>query len=271
MSSLNAPDIKTSCYHCKTSSGESLVLHFVLGYQTEGALQVFDGERTLSIQQGSFWLAIKNKLARFAKTPSPGSAYRAMSITFPDQALLNFGHEFNMISEKKTPSPPIIVLKEHPLLRNFFDALKMYQQLPDDNTDPLIQLKIKEALIVLLKCQPELKDVLFDFSEPHKTDLAAFMETNFQFNLPLSQFAYLTGRSLSGFKRDFEKHYQTPPSKWLMQKRLEKAHFLLSEKKMKVADVYYEVGFEDVSHFSFSFKKQYGISPSALQKEKLRA
>ena len=42
--------------------------------------------------------------------------------------------------------------------------------------DPLLALKVREALLVLLQTNPELRDVLFDFSEPGKIDLAAFME-----------------------------------------------------------------------------------------------
>jgi hypothetical protein len=47
--------------------------------------------------------------------------------------------------------------------------------------------------------------VLANFEEPGKIDLADYMEKNFMFNLPLEKFAYLTGRSLTTFKRDFSK------------------------------------------------------------------
>ncbi|WP_394365961.1 AraC family transcriptional regulator [Pedobacter hiemivivus] len=32
----------------------------------------------------------------------------------------------------------------------------------------------------------------------------------------------------------------------------------------KPREVYLEVGFEDLSHFSFVFKKKYGVSPNRL-------
>jgi AraC-like DNA-binding protein len=51
------------------------------------------------------------------------------------------------------------------------------------------------------------------------------------FNMPLEKFAYLTGRSLSSFKRDFNKAFNTTPQRWLTQKRLELAHYELSEEK----------------------------------------
>ncbi len=41
------------------------------------------------------------------------------------------------------------------------------------------------------------------------------------FNMSLEKFGYLTGRSLTTFKRDFFKTFKTTPQRWLTQKRLE--------------------------------------------------
>ena len=123
---------------------------------------------------------------------------------------------------------------------------------------------MREAALVLRHAAPTLQAVLFDFSEPGKTDLAAFMEKNFRFNVTLSQFAYLTGRSLATFKRDFGKLFRQSPSRWLVQRRLREAPFLLKEQGLTPSQVYLEVGFEDLSYFSFAFKKTYGLAPSRL-------
>ena len=88
--------------------------------------------------------------------------------------------------------------------------------------------------------------------------------------MPLSQFTYLTGRSLATFKRDFEKVFHQPPSRWLVQRRLQEAHFLLKERGLPPSQVYLEVGFEDLSHFSFAFKKTYGWAPPRLADSKSR-
>ena len=90
------------------------------------------------------------------------------------------------------------------------------------------------------------------------------MEKNFMFNMPMEKFGYLTGRSLTTFKRDFKKKFDTTPQKWLTQKRLELAHFHLTDKHKRVVDVCYEVGFENLSHFSYAFKKHFGYAPTTL-------
>jgi len=115
-----------------------------------------------------------------------------------------------------------------------------------------------------LDTMPELKDLLFDFSEPHKIDLQKFMLTNFHYNVPVDKFARLTGRSLAGFKRDFQKTFGMAPRQWLLEKRLSEARFLMEKKNRKPSEFYLDLGFESLSHFSHSFKKKYGMAPTEM-------
>ncbi|WP_310588300.1 helix-turn-helix domain-containing protein [Dyadobacter sp. CY345] len=83
-------------------------------------------------------------------------------------------------------------------------------------------------------------------------------------NMLLQKFSYLTGRSLTTFKKDFYKIYKITPQRWLTQRRLELAYYHLAKKSRKPVEVYLETGFENLSHFSFAFKKQFGITPTEL-------
>ncbi len=58
-------------------------------------------------------------------------------------------------------------------------------------------------MIILLRAEAWLANVFFNFAMPHKIGLEAFMYINFCFNVSLDRFAFMTGRSLSSFKRDF--------------------------------------------------------------------
>lgn len=182
-----------------------------------------------------------------------------------DQDILrSISTEYDWRMEKSNTDITGLALESKGLLKNYIDSIKPYLDGGNEFNKALIDLKVKEAVIILIQLKPVLKDVLFDFSEPGKIDLEAYMNANYKFNVDINRFAYLTGRSLATFKRDFEKIYNTSPNRWLQHKRLDDAYYLIKEKGWKSSDVYLEVGFKDFSHFSFAFKKAYGVAPSRL-------
>jgi AraC-like DNA-binding protein len=143
-------------------------------------------------------------------------------------------------------------------------SLIPYFDVEGEFPEDLASLKITEAVTILRMIDPDVDSVLANFDTPGKIDLVNFMQRNFMFNMSLEKLGYLTGRSLSTFNRDFKKLFNTTPQKWLTDKRLELAYYHLAERKKKPTEIYLEVGFEDLSHFSYSFKKKYGVSPSQL-------
>jgi len=70
---------------------------------------------------------------------------------------------------------------------------------------------------------------------------------------------------LSVFKRDFKNIFGDTPSHWLIQKRLIEAYFLIDKKGKKPSEIYLDLGFEDLSHFSFVFKKKFGFNSTNLR------
>jgi AraC family transcriptional regulator, exoenzyme S synthesis regulatory protein ExsA len=147
-------------------------------------------------------------------------------------------------------------------LESLFNSLLPYFNLKNELPENIAAGKVEEAIAILKEIDVDLFNALGHFEEPGKINLTEFMERNFMFNMPLDQFSYLTGRSLTTFKRDFRKAFYTSPQKWITQKRLELAHHELTVQKRKATDIYLEVGFENLSHFSFAFKKQFGYPPS---------
>jgi AraC-like DNA-binding protein len=258
------PQIISSCYYKKSIKGENVIIRHAFAYQISGSLVVQDGVEKVIFQPGDFRFNVRNKLAKFIKQPGETEAFRSLSLQFDEETLREFANEHHLIAEATPNTPPSFQLKKHPLFQDFVNSLQQSLSYFSEGNDELVKVKLKEALIVLLKVQPELKNILFDFQPPGKINLKAFMEEHFRFNLSLSRFAYLTGRSISAFKRDFETAYHMTPAKWLQNKRLEEAYYLLKEKKYKTSDVYAEVGFEDLSHFSYIFKKHFGINPSHI-------
>ena len=71
--------------------------------------------------------------------------------------------------------------------------------------------------------------------------------------------------SVSTFKREFEKNFKSPPSKWFQEKRLEHAAFLLKNKSKRPSDLFEEIGYESLSNFIQAFKTKFGVTPKRYQ------
>lgn len=227
-----------------------------------GELRVIQSDKTYIFGAGETHLLPRNRLATLIKQEKDGIPYKAIVIKLTNAVLREFyeNKKTQIIVSLKTDN--LIPLKQSPLLDSLFTSMIPYFDLDYKLPQDLSQLKIREAIAVLRTINKDIDNVLSDFSEPHKINLVEFMEQNYMFNMPIEKFGYLTGRSLTTFKRDFAKAFNTTPQKWLTQKRLEFARYQLTRKKRKPIDVYYEVGFENLSHFSFAFKKQFGQTPT---------
>lgn len=258
------PKILYSCYYNRSREGENFIPEHVFSYQIAGEMIASDGKKTFHTKAGDFRISKRNHLAKFVKIPPEGGEFKMISLFLDQEILREINQEYKFKIDKKTHEDAIIPLPPHALYHSFMTSLLSYLEIEQENNEVLFNLKIKEAIHLLLKVNPELKDILFDFNEPGKIDLEAFMNKNFHFNVHLNRFAYLTGRSLATFKRDFQKVFQETPGHWLLNKRLQEAYFLIKEKGKTPSEVYLNVGFEDLSHFSFSFKKKFGVVPSSL-------
>lgn len=257
------PKILYSCYYARSREGENFIPDHVFSYQVSGSLFINDGSNDYVFNEGDFRLSRRNNLAKFIKQPPPGGEFKSLSVTLDQETLRNFSMEYGYKANKKEEGGSIINLEPLALYKSYMDSLLPYLTESKENEN-ILSLKVKEALLILVQTKPALKNILFDFAEPGKIDLEAFMQKNFHFNVEMKRFAYLTGRSLATFKRDFEKIFHLSPNRWLQQRRLKEAHYLIKEKGRKPSDVYLEVGFENFSHFSYSFKQFYGSNASSL-------
>jgi AraC-like DNA-binding protein len=253
-----------SCVYEKQRGNEQFVHEHALGYVMAGETHLLSNEGLIIIPSGSIGIARRNQLVKSVKVPPPGGEYKAVNIFLNQEFLRRYCTENKIGPVGKYTGNYMRALPSDPFLIGYFHSLLPYFSHNVQPGETMSELKTREAVELLLRVDPSLKYFLFDFSEPHKIDLESFMNRNYMYNVPSGQFAKLTGRSLAGFKRDFEKVFKSPPGQWLQKKRLAEAHFLITRKRRKPSEVYLEVGFENLSHFSYAFKKAYGVAPSLV-------
>jgi AraC-like DNA-binding protein len=258
------PGILISCYMNTSREGEQFIADHVLGYNISGTMDLFTGGKNYTFKEGDLRFFCKNQLARFSKQPPPGGLFKSISVTMDQATLRSVCAEGGFAASGPYTGDAAILLKPNVFFENYMESLTPYLNTENTISQGLTNLKVKEAIMILIETNPVLKNVLFDFNEPGKIDLEAYMTENYRFNVDINRYAYLTGRSLATFKRDFEKIFHTSPNRWLQQQRLNDAYYLIKEKGWRSSDVYMEVGFKDFSHFSFAFKKEYGVAPSRL-------
>lgn len=255
-------DIKLSYYEDKFFKSDILFDHHMLVWFISGETKIVQADATYYFKKGDIFLIPRNQLATIINYPKDGQPHKTVVMHLSTTRLRDFYAKLN-VKPKTVASPKIFCFNNHPLLESCLASLVPYfdmKNLPED----IASLKITEAITILRTIDKDIDNVLANFEAPDRIDLASYMEKNFMFNMPLEKFGYLTGRSLTTFKRDFKKAFDTTPQRWLTKKRLELAHYHFVEKNSKPIDVCYEVGFENLSHFSYAFKKQFGYTPTEL-------
>ncbi|WP_055562929.1 helix-turn-helix domain-containing protein [Hymenobacter sp. AT01-02] len=251
------------CNGDRRYGGETMFEENVLVSVLAGELKVVQADRTRYCEAGTTVLLPRKQPATLLKYPKDGVAYQAVVLKLPT-ALVRAYYAANTPAPAPPASSGLLLFPKSSLLQSLFASLLPYLELEYRLPEKLLQVKVAEVMEILRSLNPQCDAVLADFTEPGKTNLVEFMEANYMFNISLAKFSYLTGRSLTTFKRDFKKAFQLSPQRWLTQKRLALAHYQLAEKKRKPVELYLEVGFENLAHFSYAFKKQFGYPPTAL-------
>ncbi|MEX1383840.1 helix-turn-helix domain-containing protein [Lutibacter sp.] len=180
-----------------------------------------------------------------------------------------FKREFN----HKKEHHQIFDITTNDVFKTLIESIFQYLNQGDEIPKELVEIKFKE-LLFNISLNSNNKELLFFFnsiSQNTKTTIENIMIENFQYDLKIADFAKLCGKSLSSFKREFKEYFNTTPSRWLINKRLEHAKILLLGTNLNISEVGYECGFKNNSHFIQAFKKISKVTPNKFRMLKKEA
>ncbi len=189
--------------------------------------------------------------------------FESLLFFFDENILHDFLSNTTVTTFEPQAPPEHLKFSSQASLRFFANTMIQLYQGHQINGKPFLKLKTLELLHLIADLQEEqaFTHFLFQLTLPKKRNIKSFMERNFDKPLKVEDYAYMTGRSLSSFRRDFRHYYDTTPQQWLKNKRLEKALLLLAKEELSVTQLALQVGYENSSYFIQEFKKKVGLSP----------
>ena len=150
------------------------------------------------------------------------------------------------------------------LIKQYFDSIRHLFAHQEAITDDLLVLKLKEVIVLLLQT-PESDNVL-------QIIRSLFSEKTFSFKevieahvcepVTVDDLAMLTNQSLSSFKREFRKVFNSTPADYLVKRRTELVAQKLQTSDDSISEIGYDCGFSSPAHLSRAFKARFGLSPS---------
>lgn len=189
--------------------------------------------------------------------------FEAVVFFFEEDVISSFIQSIQL-GHKRDKCVSHLILDYTKEIRSFTESLLTVYASGKNAHRGLAKLKLLELLhLIGSSTRPAecFLDALSTLNNKEKKSLSAFMEANFHKPLSIEDYAYLTGRSLSSFRRDFTSQFGISPKQWLIEKRLDRAQHLLLTNHTTVTDVAAEIGYDNISHFVKAFHKRFGIPP----------
>ena len=238
---------------------EQHLLYVVLG----GSVKLTCGRQTWTVRKNEMILLRRAQSVSYEKQGSEETGlFESQLFAINDELLKDFLTSQQVQIPQMTEELGTQVSPMSDRLVAYCWSLSPYFNDPSQVNPGLLRLKVMELLYNVMDCSKNIFRQMLQLRQPVKTDIHRVVEENYTSPISLDELAYLSGRSLSSFKREFQDIYGAPPARWIREKRLSKAHEMLRSSSLSVADVTYSLGFENPTHFSRIFKQQYGYAPS---------
>ncbi|ANQ49869.1 helix-turn-helix transcriptional regulator [Flammeovirga sp. MY04] len=186
---------------------------------------------------------------------------------YPELLKKLYINELPKIIEKTVSNPPTKLIEDETIISRFIDSLDFYFTNPSLVNEDLLELKIKELILLLIQTNnvTSVLELIHDLYSPRTVQLKNVIELHTFSNLTLEELAKLCHLSLSSFKREFQKVFNETPSKYFTTQRINKAKELLSKTDLPINEIAYEIGYNDPLYFTRIFKKREGVSPSQFR------
>ncbi|SEW44854.1 helix-turn-helix domain-containing protein [Chitinophaga arvensicola] len=271
-----ADQLSIFCYDSAVASVKAKITlpQNLFSFLLEGEKTVHYAGTQVKINPQQFLLLSAGNCLMSEKIAAEGGRYRSILIFFDNVLLADFFNRHPQVlatTPGRIPETPFLLFEKDPFLFNFIASLGFMLASGQPISTHMGRIKLEELLLYLSEHYPGEIQKLQSVCQQVEADMLIrqAVTANMDNNITVEEFAFLCNTSLSTFKRRFAKIYGTSPYKWLLEKRMQKAAQMLTRGEYKASEIYYELGYENLSSFIQSFKQVHGITPRQYQSGKL--
>ena len=213
---------------------------------------------TIRDSLGNVLEVTQNQLAYMAKGLEYVVAFHGTDPSSEDTVVIHFQMTDRLGQDIAAADKPVICLRNV----DSSVALSITQMAQEYRNNmvciPALQGELYKLLALI--CKKQKKHLARDKYACIRTGIQLLEQDS---DLSLSQIAAKCGVSDCYFRRLFRQYSGESPMDFRQRLRIERAkQLLLSDEQYTVSEVAQELGFSDVYHFSKTFKKHCGVSPS---------
>ncbi|TDQ73909.1 helix-turn-helix domain-containing protein [Sphingobacterium yanglingense] len=266
LNSVRSIQVFDYCSSREISRQQIVLNQNTFSFLVEGTKEVVFDNSTLSIDNGSF-LIMKSGHCLMTERLSEVKNYRSILLFFTNEMIQKFLLKTELGIIKPTPYKSVFSFVSDDFTHRFVNSLLDISKLSAQAQTRLLEVKFDEIMLYLVAVFGT--DFLHSFIENNDDSTQRFrrtIESNQLVKLSLKELAFLCNMSVSTFKREFNNHYSDSPIRWFQNKRLERAHYLISIEKKTSTEIYLELGYENLSSFIQAYKAKYGVTPKRHHK-----
>jgi AraC-like DNA-binding protein len=231
--------------------------YYVIQYAERGELDLFiDNAPAKHLKGPVVWLTFPGPYFKFGRRDTGTWHHRFVSF----KGKLADSYAKNGLFPSSTP---VIEISEPLKFTEAFNRLLTQLALSIKPTFRTVHML--EELLLQLREQPRSL-MEENASVKNIRVVAAEIESDPQLEWDWRKTAKEVGVSYPHFRRLFHDMFKTPPSRFLLLKRLENSASMLRSGGMKIEEISELCGFYDLYHFSKLFKKYYGTAPGQYRR-----
>jgi AraC-like DNA-binding protein len=259
-------------FNAEVSSANSRITlqQNMFSFLLEGEKAVSYAGTTVKIKPGQFLLLSAGNCLMSQKTAAEAGRYRSILLLFDTSVLADFfARHPNLLQTKagELHEEPVLLFEKDAFLNHFVESLGHMLAGGQPLSANMRQVKLDELLLYLGENFPGQLQKLRSITQQADEEMLIrqAVTANIDNLVTVEELAFLCNTSLSTFKRRFARIYGTSPNKWLLEKRMQKAAQMLINGNYKASEIYYEIGYENLSSFIQTFKQVYGVTPKQYQ------